>query len=117
MLSRIIDEIAANSVSICYRRIWRGFATPVDHIDRLTTGVDDCVCLQEIVGRLNEQSLPSRMLHNIVPHDILLGGRQNKNPPPMIPDEVVFDSVVFGSVGKSDARITGVNRLGRGDVI
>ena len=57
------------------------------------------------------------MLHNIVPHDIVLGGRQDENPPPMVLDEVVFDSVVFGSIGKSDARITGIDRRGGGDVI
>ena len=57
------------------------------------------------------------MLHNIVPHDILLGGRQDKNPPPMILDEVVFDCVVFGSIGESDACITGIDQRGRGDVI
>ena len=117
MLPSIMDDIPEDSVSDCDRWSGRGLATRIDHVDRLTTGVNDCVSFQEIIGRLNEHSFPSRMLHNIVPHDIVLGRRQDKNPPPMILDEVVFNSVVFGSVRKSDARITGVDWSGRGDVI
>ena len=99
MLPRIMDDIPEDSVAVCDRWSWRGFAICIDHIDRLTTSVDDCVSLQEIIGRLNQHSFASRMLHNIVPHDIVRGGRQDKNSPPMILDEVVFDSVVLAPLG------------------
>ena len=109
--SRIIDDIPQDSVAVRKPRIWRR-GVLIDQIDSISACVDDCVSLQEIVGRLDENPLPRRILHNIVPNDILFGGRQDKDPSPMILNEVPFDNIVLGTVGKSDSCIAGVDRHG-----